>query len=256
MSISPTWNLRDEPCGWLRDVRRPSPDFDEADLRADVAQTYGMISHVDDNVGRVMAALRYERLDENTVVVLMADHGEYLGSHHLLYKHVWPWEELLRVPFIWRAPGGAAQPTGSDAVASLIDFVPTVLDYAGLDQQAFNQRGPLAPGDWPGLPGRSLRPAIDRGVPLAPRPAICELDSDWQPGPMIRRRTIVDGHWKLTVFPRMGEGILHNLAEDPYETRNLWREPSAAAIKAALTARLLEELAWSDPLPGPRICGA
>jgi arylsulfatase A-like enzyme len=256
VSICPTWHLRDEPCAWLRDVQRPSPDFTEADLRADVAQTYGMISHVDDSVGRVMAALHDSSQADNTVVALMADHGEYLGSHHLLYKHVWPWEELLRVPVIWRAPAGAPQPEGSDAVVSLLDFVPTVLDYAGIDPLALNQRGPRAPGDWPGLPGRSLRPAIDRGAFLSPRPAICELDSDWQPGPMIRRRTIVDGPWKLTVFPRMGEGILHNLAEDPYETHNLWSEPAASAARSELTARLLEELTWSDPLPGPRICGA
>jgi hypothetical protein len=73
---------------------------------------------------------------------------------------------------------------------------------------------------------------------------------------MIRRRTIVDGGWKLTIYPRMGEGILHNLQEDPYETHNLWNDPVASSARSDLTGRLLEELAWSDPLPGPRICGA
>ena len=256
LSLRPTWNLRDEPCDWLHTIQRPSPDFSEADLRADVAQTYGMISHVDDNIGRVLAALHGSGLEDHTVVVFMADHGEYLGSHHLLYKHVWPWEELLRVPFIWRAPRGMPRPGGCDSVASLLDFGPTVLDYAGVDPQVLNQRGPRAPGDWPGLPGRSLRPALDQGADLPPRPAICELDSDWQPGPMIRRRTIVEDDWKLTIYPRMGKGILHNLAVDPYETHNLWRDPGAANVQAELTARLLEELTWSDPLPGPRICGA
>jgi arylsulfatase A-like enzyme len=277
LSISPTWDTRDEPCAWLNDVGRPSPDFNEADLRADVAQYYGMIAHIDDNIGRVLDTLRHTGQDDNTVVVLIADHGEYLGSHHLLYKHVWPWEELLRVPFVWRAPSEASQPAsvvpqpaggvsqppdgvspsaGSEAVVSLLDFAPTVLDYAGVDQGVLNQRGPEARADWPGLPGRSLRPAIDQGTPLSARPAISELDSDWQPGPMLRRRTIVDGHWKLTVFPQMGEGMLHNLADDPHETHNLWHDPGAASVKADLTTRLLEELIWSDPLPGPRICGA
>jgi hypothetical protein len=54
----------------------------------------------------------------------------------------------------------------------------------------------------------------------------------------------------------MGEGILHDLANDPHETRNLWHDPGGAVVKAELTARLLEELTWSDPLPGPRICSA
>ena len=73
---------------------------------------------------------------------------------------------------------------------------------------------------------------------------------------MLRRRTIIDEDWKLTVYPQMGEGILHNLAEDPHETHNLWHDARAASVKAELTARLLEELIWSDPLPGPRLCGA
>jgi arylsulfatase A-like enzyme len=256
LSINPTWDMREELCGWLADVERPSPDFGEADLRADVAQTYGMIAHIDDNVGRVMAALRAKRLDERTIVVLMADHGEYLGSHHLLYKHIWPWEELMRVPLIWRVPGAPAVPGGSDQVVSLLDFAPTVLDYGGVDQDVLNMRKPAARSDWPGLPGRSLRSTIDSGEPMEPRPAICELDSDWQPGPMQRRRTIVGERYKLTVYPRMGEGILCDLQEDPHETRNLWSDPAYAHVKARLSAQLLEELVWSDPLNGPRVCGA
>lgn len=261
LSISPTWDVRQEPCSWMSGVRRPSPDFSEADLRADVAQTYGMITHVDDNVGRVMETLRACGLAEETIVVLASDHGEYLGSHHLLYKHLWPWEELLRVPFIWRVPGAPAWAGGNDdraspPVVSLLDLAPTVLDYAGIDPDVLNMRKPGARAEWPGLPGRSLRPAIDSGQPMAPRPAICELDMDWQPGPMYRRRTIVDGRWKLTVFARMGEGILCDLQEDPHETRNLWNEAACAGVKDDLIAQLLEELIWSDPLNGPRVCGA
>jgi arylsulfatase A-like enzyme len=256
LSLNPTWDVRTEPCGWMRDVSRPSPDFTEADLRADVAQTYGMIAHIDENVGRVMDALRACGRDEDTVVVLMADHGEYLGSHHLLYKHLWPWEELLRVPYLWRVPGAPPVASGSAQVVSLLDFAPTVLDYAGIDPDALNMRKPAALADWPGLPGRSLRPSLDTGEPLSPRPAICELDMDYQPGSMIRRRTIVDERYKLTVYPRMGGGILCDLREDPRETRNLWDDPGYADVKARLTAQLLEELVWSDPLNGPRICGA
>ena len=256
LALSPTWDVREEPCDWLRDVARAVPDFTEADLRADAAQTYGMITHLDDEIGRVLDALRTQGLDKDTVVVLMADHGEYLGSHHLLYKAIWPWEELLRVPFIWRAPGGVPAPDGSDVVVSLLDFAPTVLDYAAIDQDVLNMRQPAARADWPGLPGRSLLPAIDAATQMAPRPAICELDSDWQVGPMLRRRTIVDGRWKLTVVPPMRDGILCDLEDDPYETRNLWRDPGCAAVKARLTERLLRELIWSDPLNGPRICGA
>ena len=91
---------------------------------------------------------------------------------------------------------------------------------------------------------------------MEPRPAIVEYDEDWPPGPMNRSRTIIDGHWKLTVFSRQSEGILCNLQEDPHETRNLWSDQAYAGVKARLTARLLDELIWSDSLNGPRVCGA
>jgi arylsulfatase A-like enzyme len=73
---------------------------------------------------------------------------------------------------------------------------------------------------------------------------------------MVRRRTIVTGRWKLSIFPKLGDGLLIDLQEDPDETRNLWDNPSYAEVQADLTARLLEELTWSDRLTGPRICGA
>jgi arylsulfatase A-like enzyme len=208
-----------------------------------------------------LAALEDGGLAENTVVVLMADHGEYLGSHHLLYKGIWPWEPLMRVPFIWRAPDGAALPEGSEQVVSLLDFAPTVLDYAGVDPEVLNMRKPPhsengPKSEWPGLPGRSLRSLIDTGDPLGERPAICEYDEDWKSARMVRRRTIVTGRWKLSIFPKLGDGLLIDLQEDPDETRNLWDNPSYAEVQADLTARLLEELTWSDRLTGPRICGA
>ena len=73
---------------------------------------------------------------------------------------------------------------------------------------------------------------------------------------MVRRRTLVTDRYKLAVFPRRGDGILIDLQADPYETHNLWDDPAYAAIRADLTAQLLEALVWSDRLTGPRICGA
>jgi uncharacterized sulfatase len=74
--------------------------------------------------------------------------------------------------------------------------------------------------------------------------------------PPYRCRTIVEDHTELTIYARMEGGILCNLRDDPYETRNLWADPAYAEIKARLTAHLLEELVWSDPLGGPRISGS
>ena len=70
-------------------LRRVGPawfDGDEEDLRQVMAQTYGMISHIDDNVGRAIDFLQAKGLYDHTVVAFIADHGEYLGSHHLWHK--------------------------------------------------------------------------------------------------------------------------------------------------------------------------
>jgi hypothetical protein len=73
---------------------------------------------------------------------------------------------------------------------------------------------------------------------------------------MVRRRTIVTERWKLAIFPTFGDGLLVDLEEDPYELRNLFGVPEYAEIQAELTGQLLERLAWSDRLTGPRLSRA
>lgn len=255
--LNPTWNLQEDTCSFLRGRRYEASSFDEEGLRQIVAQTYGMITHVDDCIGQVVSHLDKLGLDENTVIVFMSDHGEYLGAHHLLHKSVWPLEELQRVPFVWYVPGG--HPTGRDAsVTSLLDFAPTVLDYAGLDESVLNRRGDCFErrSDPLGLPGRSLRPVLDKGEGLASKPVLIEYDEDSRAGTMLRMRTLVEDRYKLTLFPRHGEGLLVDLQEDPNETRNLWDDPQHAAARQQMTESLLEELIWRERLDQPRLSGA
>ena len=184
-----------------------------------------MITHVDDNVGRVMAALNVSGLADHTVVVLMADHGEYLGSHHLLYKHVWPWEELLRVPFIWHAPEGAPQPDGHNGVVSLLDFVPTLLDYAGA--------APLHD-----MHSQSLRPLIEGDATR--EFALCEWDLNASRcGVELKLRTARTKTHKLTIEEVSGAGELYDLVDDPHEMNNVYGVPAYADIAKKLKAELL-----------------
>ena len=98
-----------------------------------------MITHIDDNVGRLLQHLDQTGHTDNTIVVFLSDHGEYLGSHHLLLKGKWPYEQVVRVPFIWKDPQASARGR-SDQIASLLDFVPTVLDYVEIDETPFKLR--------------------------------------------------------------------------------------------------------------------
>ncbi len=108
------WENREEPCGFLeRFDKRHMRNWDEAILRESIAQTYGMITHIDDCVGRLREAVAELGLADNTVVVFLSDHGDYLGSHHLLFKGPWPYEPVVRVPLILaHAAGTAGRPAG------------------------------------------------------------------------------------------------------------------------------------------------
>jgi len=257
LSLSPTWAQADDSLAHLTAFRsRQHPPFSEASLRECMAQTYGMISHIDANVGRVLDYLEETGRDRDTIIVFTADHGEYLGSHHLLHKAVWPWEELIRIPFIWRVPGSVRSGNSRrDEVASHLDLVPTLLDYAGIDPRKLDMRGEYQ-SDRIGLPGRSLRPFLSDGHDLEARPAVMEYDEDWHPGPTYRARTIVSDRFKLTFYPNAGGGLLCDLVDDPYETRNLWDSSAHRTVRAELTEQLLIRLALTDRLDQTRITGA
>src|SRR6185503_17473176 len=93
-----------------------------------VAQYDGEIAAVDAEVGQVLDALDAAGLSGRTLVVLTSDHGESLGEHAYYFDHGEDvFDPALRIPLLVRLPGarGGAR---SDALASTLDLVPTVLD--------------------------------------------------------------------------------------------------------------------------------
>lgn len=104
----------------------------EEDWREIQAVYYGMISRMDDQFGRIMAALEANGLREDTIVIFFTDHGEYLGDFDLVEK--WPagvHECLTRDPLIM---GGPTLDEGRavDALVEMVDLMPTVLELAGV----------------------------------------------------------------------------------------------------------------------------
>lgn len=224
----------------------------ESELREIIAQTYGMIAHVDDNVGRILESVKKLGLNEDTIVVLTADHGEYLGANDLLFKGVFPLEELWRVPLVWRVPG--VSPSRCDTPVSTLDFVPTVCDLVGMDRTLFTSRGPCKSAPLP-LPGRSLAPLFS-GEALSPTPVLLEYDEDWHAGPLIRMRGLVDGFMKLVVYLGSEEGILVDLENDPLERTNLWNHPDYREIRQRMMAQLSQKLIATERFDTRRVCGA
>jgi arylsulfatase A-like enzyme len=110
-------------------------DIDEAELRQLRATYYGMISQVDDQVGRLLAHLADTGEDRHTLVIFTCDHGEMLGDHHMWGKEGY-FDQAYHIPLIVRDPRRAADPGRGaviDEFTESIDIMPTILEWLGLD---------------------------------------------------------------------------------------------------------------------------
>ncbi|MCC6006572.1 MAG: sulfatase-like hydrolase/transferase [Rhodobacteraceae bacterium] len=206
---------------------------EEQPLREAMALTAGMITMIDDAVGRVLAALEASGRAEDTVIVFNADHGDFLGDFNLLLKGPLPLRGLVQVPMIWSDPDSRRAATSS-ALASTIDLPATILDRAG-----------IAPF-W-GMQGRSLMGCMDGSDALRDAVLVEHNDSDARMGfsTPARVRMLATDDWKLTLCLGEDWGELYDLRADPWEQNNLWDDPAHAATRATLTERLAHELTWN-----------
>jgi len=112
------------------ELRPNVPPSEEATARADAQKYYGLITNLDDNVGRLMEALEDLGVEDNTIVAFTADHGEMLGSHGYYAKNR-PLDESSHIPLIIRYPKKIPAGTRVDSLVSSADVVPTLLSLCG-----------------------------------------------------------------------------------------------------------------------------
>lgn len=194
-----------------------------------IAHYYGMITLLDDQVGRVMTALESTGLADRTTVIFMSDHGELLGDHGLLFKGPHHYDCLLRVPTIIRVPG--SPPRQVDGLTEQIDVASTILELAGLEPAV-------------GMQGISLVDTL-RDNPYTGRDSVLVERTDlyWE----LDMRTLRTEQWKLTHYAGREFGELIDLANDPAELVNRWDDPAYREVKAELTAELVDRMAASEP---------
>jgi len=224
----PWWHeavLTSEPTGDKKgaEIRksysRIPPQTDDQ-LREIIANTYGQIALIDHNVGRILIALEEAGLDENTIVIYISDHGDWLGDHGLILKGPMHYEGLLRVPMIVKGPG---VPVGKrvDEPVSTLDLGPTFFDYGGADALQTQH-------------GQSLRPLIE--TEGATRDFAM---NEWEllptrAGVPLSLRTVRTKTHKMTVDFHSGAGELYDLAADPDEMRNLFDNAGYSDLKDGL----------------------
>ncbi|MFO0958110.1 MAG: sulfatase-like hydrolase/transferase [Isosphaeraceae bacterium] len=206
--------------GMTKDVRdenlAPYPRTREV-LSDQLCEYYGLITHLDEQVGRILDTLEETGLAKDTIVIYSADHGLALGSHGLLGKQSL-YEDSMRSPLILAGPGIPVGRTTS-AFTYLFDLFPTICNLAGV--------GPTA-----GLAGRDIRP-------LAEGEHARIRESVFLPFGTLMR-SVRDDRWKLIVYPPIGRMQLFDLKNDPEEIRDLVASPGSAAEIGRLTALLKE----------------
>lgn len=223
---------------WLRTTQGVVTDADYVTALYDQELRY-----VDDGVAALLGALEELGLAENTVVFILADHGESIAEHGVFFEHYGLYNCTLRVPLLARWPGRL--PAGA-RLAQLLhstDVAPTVLDAAGLPVPTTMEGRSF----WPLLTAETTMGGHDRVISLE-----CSYQAKW---------SLCNDRYKLILarepdFMGNPPRELYDLVADPDERHNIAaREPRVVAaleqeLEEWITARLRALGRADDPLRG------
>lgn len=210
--------LRDRP-GIYRRIQGLFNELDWPAFARATASYYAFCTLIDEQVGRILDAVRELGQEENTLVAYTSDHGDYLGAHRMLLKSVAPFEEAYRVPLILAGPGVPAGRQTS-RVVSLLDLAPTLVE--------------LTTGEAFPCHGRSLTPLLRDPEADWPDEAFAEFHGQRF---FFTQRTLWQGRYKY-VFNGFDEDELYDLEADPHELRNIVHEPEQRRRVEGMAARM------------------
>lgn len=189
------------------------------------------VSFLDQQLGKIIVALKEEGVYDNTLIIYSSDHGDMICDHDLLGKGAYFYDACTGVPLIVKYPGQREGRVSGELV-QLNDLFATAMAAAGLEK-------PIPPESRP-LQGGSRRPI-----------AVCEyrgcsqMDLGVFPHPV--QATMIRGErYKLNLYHDTGETQLFDMENDPQELHDLARSPEAKGIMADLLRAYLDEKAGED----------
>lgn len=181
--------------------------------RHDIKYYYANITGVDEQIGRILQGLKDQKLDDNTIVIIMADHGNCLGKHSEVSKNN-IYEESLRIPYIVNWKGRIAPRMDNTFLGSLPDIYPTLLDLMGMKNQI-----PAT------VDGKSYAQYYRDGKGQTPTEqfilgAIISDNVDINSG----FRGVRTNDFKLSYVKKKGKNelVLFDLKADPFEMHNIY----------------------------------
>ena len=203
-------NLRDEKLAPMPRTRHS--------IKVNRQEYYAIITHMDEQIGRILDGLKSSGMEKNTYIFFTADHGLGVGHHGLLGKQNL-YEHSTRVPFIITGPDIPKKKKIS-APIYLQDIMPSTLSIAGLEKPEhvqFKDILPLATGKAKNLPYKEIYGAY--------------LDA---------QRSITVGNEKLLVYPNVPTVRVYDIFSDPLELKDLSKTKRGKAISSKLFPRLLK----------------
>ena len=190
---------------------------------------YAMVTGVDDQIGRVLKALKEEGLEDNTIVVITSDHGEMMGSHALMSKNVW-YEEAINVPFIIRWPAKIKGGQKDDLLIGATDIMPTILNMLGTTD-----------GIPSNLDGQDLSSIILKNEGKRPSSVLYYYIEEGQPASGHRGiRTHTHTYVVTLDDQNQAREFLYDNKNDPFQKHNIAEKDTE--LKSGLKKQLLKQL--------------
>jgi choline-sulfatase len=223
---------------WAERFRTPSgkgPDIWHGDLGAATVRNarrgyYGSVSFIDQQIGRILETLDQRHLLDDTLILMLADHGDMLGDQYL-WRKSYAYQGSTNIPLIVRPPKGWILESRGRVLTHPVeirDVLPTLLEAAG---------APIPEA----VEGRSLFGAMRN--PNARWREWIDLEHDVCYSPENHWNALTNGVRKYIFHAKTGEEQFFDLAADPYELNNLAGDPSRAAEVGTWRSRLTSHLA-------------
>jgi uncharacterized sulfatase len=200
--------------------------------RKAVMAYYACVSFIDAQIGLILDALESEGLKDNTIVIILTDHGFQLGEHNLWSKYTL-FEQTTRVPLMVRIPGWMRNPAACDEIVELIDLVPTLCELLDMPQPD-------------NIEGTSLVPLLRRPKQPWKKAAFTVCSIAGYVGRSVRTK-----RWRYALWQSQKtdakEFELYDLNADPWEQNNLANNPDYAGEVEKMAALL--KAGWSGARP-------
>lgn len=210
---------------------------EEEELRKDVALYYGMVTYMDEHIGKILDKLDELKLTDQTLVIFTTDHGHFFGQHGLIRKGPFHYEDAIKVPYITKLPGKIKAGSRSNGLLSLVDITPTVLDCLDIDIPIH-------------MTGISQKDVLFGKCDSVRKWVICENKHERN---NLNMRTFVNERYKITVYQKHNFGDLYDLENDPLELNNLWNNPEYQSLKLELLQLYIDAELEKESIFMPRI---